>query len=139
MAITMETAARLSGPWSDVPGFNLGQLVGYEGPQLYQLEPARAGKPAVWGLILDHYAKGQGYQPWTTTDLAGGDFQPAQGFKFPFKFRHGFVLPLTADELARVERGFQPISLVLTADDFSRPAARLHSGWSYQPFAFSGL
>ncbi len=119
-AIIMETAPRLSGPWTDVTGFNLAHLRGYEGPQLYQLEPASAGKSAVWGLILDHYSKGQGYQPWTTANLAGGDFQPAQGFKFPFKFRHGSVLPLTAKELQHVERGFQPLALVPTAPE-ARP------------------
>lgn len=102
-AISMETAPRLSGPWSTVPGFTLSKLTGYEGPELYQLEPAREGKPAVWSLILDHYAKGQGYQPWITTDLASGNFQPAQGFTFPFKFRHGSVLPLSEEELVRLE------------------------------------
>jgi arabinoxylan arabinofuranohydrolase len=116
-AVTMETAPRLSGPWTDVSGYNLGKLVGYEGPAIYQLEPARSGKPAIWGLILDYYSKGQGYQPWTTTDLARGEFQPAQGFKFPFKFRHGSVLPLTADELQRVERGFLSFSLVPEASE----------------------
>jgi len=101
-AITMEMAPRLSGPWTDVRGFNLAKLTGYEGPQIYQLEAARPGKPAVWSFILDFYSKGQGYQPWTTTNLASGDFQPAQGFNFPFKFRHGSVLPLTAEEYQRL-------------------------------------
>ena len=119
-AVTMETAPRLSGPWTDVTGFTLGKLVGYEGPAIYQLAPASSGKPAVWGLILDYYSKGQGYQPWTTTNLAGGDFQPAQGFKFPFKFRHGSVLPLAADELRRVERAYLPLALAPTAPE-SRP------------------
>ena len=119
-AITMETAPRLSGPWTDVPGFNLGRLVGYEGPQIYQLEPAGPDKPAVWSLILDFYSKGQGYQPWTTSRLAGGDFQPAQGFKFPFKFRHGSVLPLTDAELRRLEGGAPAPALVPTAPE-SRP------------------
>ncbi len=97
--ITMETAARLSGPWTDVSGFNLDKLTGYEGPQIYQLEPAGPGKPASWCLILDFYSKGQGYIPWTTDHLASGNFQPATGFKFPFRFRHGSVLPLTAEEV----------------------------------------
>lgn len=100
--ITMESAPRLSGPWSEVPSFSLAKLVGYEGPEIYQLEPAQNGRSATWCLILDHYSKGQGYQPWTTTSLASGDFQSAEGFKFPFKFRHGSILPLTAAELSRL-------------------------------------
>ncbi len=103
-AITMEKASHLNGPWEDVPEFTLSKLVGYEGPQIYQLEPAHNGQPAVWGLILDHYAKGRGYQPWTTHALERGDFQPGEGFQFPFKFRHGSVLPLSSEELARLEQ-----------------------------------
>jgi hypothetical protein len=101
-SIFMETAPRLSGPWKDVPDFSLAPLRGYEGPQIYQLEAARPGKPAVWSFILDYYTKGQGYVSWTTNHLASGKFQPGQGFKFPFKFRHGAVLPLTAAEYKTV-------------------------------------
>ena len=103
-AIAMETAAHLAGPWSDVPGFSLAKFTGCEGPELYQLEPARDGHPATWGLILDCYAMRLGYQPWTTQDLASGKFEPAQDFTFPFKFRHGSVLPITADEFARLQK-----------------------------------
>lgn len=102
-AITLESAARLSGPWSDVPDFSLAQLVGYEGPECYLIEPRHGERPPVWGLILDHYAKGQGYRPFITHDLASGQFTSAEDFTFPFKFRHGSVLPLTAEEYARLE------------------------------------
>jgi hypothetical protein len=97
-SITMETSPRLAGLWTPVPGFTLDHLRGYEGPECYQLEAAGPGKPAVWSLIIDQYSTKQGYKPWTTTNLASGDFQPAQGFKFPFKFRHGSVLPLSEAE-----------------------------------------
>jgi beta-galactosidase len=107
-AVTMEKSPRLDGPWEDVPGFSLAQLTGYEGPACYLIEPAREGRPPVWGLILDHYAKKRGYRPWVTHDLASGVFGEAQGFSFPFKFRHGSVLPLTAEEYARLTRS--PIS-----------------------------
>lgn len=101
-AITMETAERLDGPWRDVPNFSLARLTGHEGPQAYLIEPAAEGRPPVWGLILDHYARGMGYQPFTTHDFATGQFERAQGFKFPFRFRHGSVLSLTAEEFERV-------------------------------------
>lgn len=41
--------------------------------------------------------------------LAGGDFQPSQGFKFPCRFRHGSVLPPSAEALRRVEGGVRPV------------------------------
>jgi hypothetical protein len=102
-AITMETARRLDGPWTNVPGFSLARMTGYEGPEAYVIEPGANGQPPVWTLILDHYSAGRGYQPFVTRDIASGQFEPGAGFTFPFPFRHGSILPLTAEELARVK------------------------------------
>jgi arabinoxylan arabinofuranohydrolase len=102
-SIFLETSPKLVGDWKPVEGFSLAGLRGYEGPECYLIEPASEGRPPVWGLILDHYGKGAGYKPFVTHDLAGGRFEPAQGFTFPYKFRHGSVMPLTARELARLE------------------------------------
>lgn len=102
-AITMETSTRLEGPWVDVPDFSLSRLRGYEGPASYLIQPATESEPATWGLILDHYARGRGYQPYLTEDLASGNFVEAKGFEFPFKFRHGSVLSLTEEEYRRLE------------------------------------
>jgi GH43 family beta-xylosidase len=101
-AITLESAERLSGPWVEQPDFSLAKLVGYEGPQCYLIEPARGDRPPTWGLIIDHYAAGRGYQPYVTHDLSAGRFEPAEGFSFPFPFRHGSVLSLTAEEYDRL-------------------------------------
>ncbi len=105
-AITLETSDKIAGEWTPVPDFSLSRLNGYEGPQCYLIEPAAEGKPPVWGLILDHYARGRGYQPYVTHDLAGGQFEPANGFTFPFRFRHGSVLPLTETEYFRLRAAY---------------------------------
>jgi len=105
-AITMETSERLDGPWIDVPTFSLAKLQGYEGPEAYVIEPGAAGKPSVWGLILDHYSKGRGYQPYVSRNIASGNFEPGEGFSFPFPFRHGAVLPVSAEEFARLEAAY---------------------------------
>ncbi len=102
-SIFLETSPRLVGDWKPVDGFSLAGLRGYEGPECYLIEPAAKGRPPVWGLILDHYARGAGYKPFVTHDLASGEFEPAQGFAFPYKFRHGSVMPLSARELARLQ------------------------------------
>lgn len=104
-AITMEVSEKLMGPWKDVPRFSLSQLQGYEGPECYELKPAADGKPAVWCLVLDLYSKGKGYQPYVTEDLAGGQFVEAPNFSFPFLFRHGSILPVTAAEYDLLEAG----------------------------------
>lgn len=97
-AITMETSKKLTGTWQDVPGFSLATLKGYEGPACFQLEPPSNGKSATWCLLLDHYSKGNGYQPYVCNDLSVGRFTADPGIRFPFKFRHGAVLPVTAAE-----------------------------------------
>lgn len=104
-AITMERADKLDGPWTDVPNFSLAKLTGYEGPAAFKLK-AEAGKPGTWCLLLDHYSKGEGYKPFVTSDLAGGQFKPGADFVFPFPTRHGSVLPVTADELARLRQKY---------------------------------
>lgn len=105
-AITMEQAERIAGPWRDMPDFSLARLRGYEGPACYLIEPAADGRPPAWGLILDHYARGRGYQPYVTRDLASGQFDEAEDFQFPFRFRHGSVLPVSADELERLKQAY---------------------------------
>lgn len=102
-AITMEVSDKLMGPWQDVPGFSLAKLQGYEGPECYRLKPAADGKPASWCLVIDFYSKGAGYQPYVTEDLAGGQFTEGPNFSFPFHFRHGSILPLSAAEYDRLE------------------------------------
>jgi sucrose-6-phosphate hydrolase SacC (GH32 family) len=105
-AVTLETSPKLMGPWTNVPNFSLATLRGHEGPECYMVEPASAGKPAPWCLILDHYAKGLGYQPFVTNDLASGQFTPGEGFTFPFHFRHGSVIPVTSAEYQRLQSAY---------------------------------
>ncbi len=105
-AIFLETGEKLVGEWREVAGFTLANLIGYEGPQCYLVEPGADGRPPVWGLILDHYTKGAGYQPFVTHDLASGNFEPGKGFTFPFRFRHGSVLTLTAEEYRRLDNAY---------------------------------
>lgn len=105
-SITMETSTNLLGPWSDVSNFSLAKMQGYEGPECYCLKPAAPGKPATWCLILDHYAKQAGYQPFVTDDLGSGQFKPGENFVFPFPLRHGCALAISAAEFERLENAY---------------------------------
>lgn len=105
-AITMESGAKLTGPWQDIPKFSLAKLSGYEGPACFPLRPAAPGKPTTWCLMLDQYSKGTGYQPFVTTDLASGQFKPAGDFKFPFRTRHGAVLAITDTEMKALKDAY---------------------------------
>lgn len=101
-SITMEVSTNLLGPWRDVDSFSLAKMQGYEGPECYCIQPGLGGKPGQWCLILDHYRTGAGYTPFVTDDLSGGQFKPGEGFVFPFRFRHGCSLPISADEYQRL-------------------------------------
>lgn len=105
-AINMEVSSKLMGPWQDVPEFSLSKIRGYEGPECFLLEPAAGAKPPTWCLLLDQYSIGAGYQPFLTHDLVGGQFTPATDISFPFLFRHGAVLSLTAAEYGRVKAAY---------------------------------
>lgn len=104
--IYQESAEKLAGPWTKVETFSLATTKGYEGPQCFLLTPASATQPAVWCLLLDFFTRGQGYQAFVTTDLATGKFEPAGDFRFPYRFRHGAVLSITAEELERLSQAY---------------------------------
>lgn len=105
-AITMESSDRLTGKWKKVVRFSLKDLEGYEGPACFKLEDGAPGKPGKWCLLLDYYSRGQGYQPFVTEDLSKGKFERAEDIRFPFKFRHGSVLPVSEEEYLRLEKQF---------------------------------
>jgi hypothetical protein len=101
-AITMEVSDDVMGSWKEVGGFSLANVQGYEGPQCYRLDTGNS-----WCLILDHYSRGRGYQPFVTSDLAKGQFAPGEGFSLPFRARHGSILALKAGEVDRLMKAFQ--------------------------------
>lgn len=115
-AITMETSRDLMRGWKDVPGFTLTKLRGYEGPACFMIEPPAAGKSAKWCLLLDFFSKGQGYQPYITGDLAKGKFVEAPKMNFPFHpVRHGTVIPVTREEMARLGKKWGALDIKATA------------------------
>jgi len=104
----MEVADRLAGPWTDVPGYSLADMHGSEGPAAFRL-PSLDGsrKDGDWCLMLDFVSKSEGYKTFTTSDLASGVFAPDNEIKFPFAFRHGSVLSLSAGEYNRVKFAYE--------------------------------
>lgn len=104
-AITMESCPTLTGRWQEVEGFSLAGLTGYEGPACFRLAEADDGK-AGWCLLLDFYSKGEGYKPFVSEDLSSGEFSPAPDIRFPFRFRHGSVLPVDEAEYQRLLRAY---------------------------------
>ncbi len=116
-AITMESSTDLMHGWKDVEGFTLAKLTGYEGPTCFMTEPSEDGKPAKWCLLLDWYSRGRGYQPYDTDNLSTGIFVKGSPMKFPFHpVRHGTVMPITKDEMARLVKKWGALKLEAASD-----------------------
>ncbi len=82
----------------------LEELKGVEGPQIFKLDGREE-----WCLIVDRFAEGKGYLPLLTSDLDSGEFRilPDESFDLgKNKKRHGGVLPITAEECARLLAAF---------------------------------
>lgn len=51
-----------------------------------------------WCLLLDYFSKSQGYKPFVTSDITKGNFTAGTAFNFDGTYRHGTVMPITAEE-----------------------------------------
>lgn len=115
-AITLEHSKDLMRGWRGVDDFSLGRLTGYEGPTCFRLKPDEEGKPGPWCLLLDWYAEGRGYQPYVSDDILGGQFTERARMSFPFHpVRHGTVMPISAEEMARLGAKWGELELGATS------------------------
>ncbi len=110
-AVTMETSKQLLGSWTPLPQFTAGQGKNFEGPICFSLQTTTNGQPTLWCLLLDNVSDrigpgAFGYMPFLTEDLSTGKFTPATNFHFPYPFRHGSVLPITAVERERLKAAY---------------------------------
>lgn len=95
----------ITGPFAPVPAFDESlaflEAGKYEAPTALQLEDGR------WCLFLDYYGvrgAGQGYIPFLTDTLASGKFiRSDSAFSFPYRFKHGTILPITEAEYDRMK------------------------------------
>ena len=101
--LVMEVSDSLEGEWTRVEGFPVRDFAGYEGPECFRMADGR------WCLLADYYSRGQGYKAFFCDDLAKGDFAPSErGLEFPYRFRHGSVLPLSQTELDALLKKWGP-------------------------------
>ena len=110
-SVVMETGRSLTGPWRPMPQFTAGQGKNFEGPICFRLIRSEDGQPPLWCLLLDDVSDrigsgAFGYIPFVSGDLRSGQFTRATDFHFPFPFRHGSVLPITAAELERLKGAY---------------------------------
>lgn len=77
-----------------------------EGPIIFKMNEKTSDGKDQWCLMVDRFARGQGYYPLVTTDLESGEFELLSDseFSFPSKYRHGYVMPVTAGEYSALQR-----------------------------------
>ncbi len=97
-SVIMERSADLDGEFEAVDTYTINgtagnSVTGYEGPTAYKINGENK-----WCLLLDYYSKSQGYKPFVTDDISKGTFTSAADFSFDTKYRHGTVMPITAEE-----------------------------------------
>lgn len=73
----------------------------YEAPTAYQLSNGK------WCLMLDFFGvegEGQGYVPFIADEMETGLFiRSDTNFSFPYRFKHGTVLPITMEEYNKIK------------------------------------
>ena len=108
-SIKIDVADRVLGNFKDIDSKFLdkslpGKVGAVEGPIIFKLNEKNEDGEDQWCLLIDRFARGQGYYPVVTTDLASGDFEFVDDDKLgsynKIKYRHGYVMPITADEYA---------------------------------------
>ena len=72
-------------------------MFGFEGPTIFKYH----GKNK-WCLMLDNYARKEGYKPFVTDDIARGVFVSPPPMDFDMIYRHGTVMPITDEEYKRL-------------------------------------
>ena len=90
-----------------------------EGPIIFKMNEKTADGKDQWCLMVDRFARGQGYYPLITTDLDSGEFTMLSDDQFSMptdvhKYRHGYVMPVTAAEYDALQRTYGDDSYVST-------------------------
>lgn len=96
-SIFLEVSSDPEGDFTEIEGFSMKGVTGYEGPTAYKMNGEE-----VYCILMDAFAADEGYKPFLTNDLDSGTVKEQSGFITPDPFRHGTVLPITEDEYKRL-------------------------------------
>lgn len=98
-------SANITGPFKRVERFD--QTIQTLPSPLFEAPTGFLTNDGAFALFLDYYGvkgKGQGYVPFISEDIHQGRFKKAtQSFTFPYGFKHGTVLSISADEYHRLK------------------------------------
>ena len=100
--IIMDVADNASGPYTQIPRFQLGdkmatEISNVEGPGIFRFHDT----VDEYCLMIDDYGSGAGFTPYITKDIASGKFEKAV-CNMPTGSKHGGVLALKKSEYEAV-------------------------------------
>ena len=111
--IVIDKSDAVLGKFTEVPSQTLSTDLmaaqgAVEGPIIFKMNEKSEDGKGQWYLMVDRFARGQGYYPLITTDLSSGEFRMLDQSEYSFpkdsKFRHGYVMPVTASEYSALQR-----------------------------------
>ena len=111
--IVIDKSDAVLGEFTEVPSQTLSTDLmaaqgAVEGPIIFKMNEKSADGKDQWCLMVDRFARGQGYYPLITTNLESGEFRMLDEGEYSFpsgsKFRHGYVMPVTASEYSALQR-----------------------------------
>lgn len=111
--IVIDKSDAVLGKFTEVPSKTLSTDLmaaqgAVEGPIIFKMNEKSEDGKGQWCLMVDRFARGQGYYPLITTDLSSGEFRMLDQSEYSFpkdsKFRHGYVMPVTASEYSALQR-----------------------------------
>lgn len=87
--IMIDKSDAVLGEYTDVASSTLSSALpaaqgAVEGPIIFKMNEKTADGKDQWCLMVDRFARGQGYYPLITTDLGSGEFQDAGGVRVFF-------------------------------------------------------
>lgn len=88
--------------FTDVESSVLDSIPGVEGPEIFKFNDRDE-----WCLIVDRFARGQGYLPLITNDLSSGEFKVLSDDEFDMGKtlkRHGGIINITDEEYIALEK-----------------------------------
>jgi len=103
-SVFSETSPSLTGSvWTPLAeGIGLDAISQGEGPLVY-----KSNTEERWFLWIDEFTQERRYVPFETTDLTNGTWTIADDVRLPRDACHGVVLPVTAEEHARLSRAWK--------------------------------
>lgn len=113
--IMIDKSDAVLGEYTDVASSTLSSALpaaqgAVEGPIIFKMNEKTADGKDQWCLMVDRFARGQGYYPLITTDLGSGEFRMLEESEYSFpngvKYRHGYVMPITEKEYSALQRAY---------------------------------